>query len=795
MHFSPSILRSTVATSLVLALAGSAAAQVTYTTPYYFSALAGTAAHGATDGPGAVARFYNPAGIAIAPDGNAYITDAGNNTIRKITPAGIVSTLAGTPGTEGNADGLGAAARFDTPWAIVTDVTGNIYVEDAGNNAIRKITPQGEVTTILVISGTTVAEQDLFLAAGRLPAALASATIPSSNGWEYIAPIDEYEPNGLASGFLMLPPPSLATDTAGNAYTVVEATICKTTPAGTTTTLAGTSRSYGAQDGVGSAARFSWTLSPATDAVGNVLVADTKAGTIRRITPAGEVTTLAGTSKLDLDWTDFVRDGDKAEARFGAPSALAVASSGNILVADDSTIRLVTPAGAVSTLAGLHTGIACGSADGTGTAARFGRSMSIALARDGNLYAADTVNHTIRKITTAGVVTTLAGSPGAYGTADGTGTAARFASPGSITCDTAGNLYIIDRESYTIRRITPAGVVTTIAGRPGVHGSDDGPAASATFDGMGELAVDSSGNVFVQHYYPDFALRKIAVDGTVTTVHQGTIANLASNRTGEVYASIPGPKIARVNSDGTFSVVLDLSTQSFDSIAPGFEIRSSFGPFAIDDAGNVYTSSPTGLVLKITPSGTVSALAGAWRYAPGANSIQVAPADGLAGTARFEYSGSIAVDATGTLYIADGSTIRKGQLAGPVTITTQPQSQSATAGTNVQFSVTATGIPAPSYQWRLNGTPISGATAATLSLTSVTAANAGDYTVVATNALGSATSSAATLTVTAAPVTPTTPSAPSSGGGGALGACFALVLLALGAARQRTLQAHWTSQQ
>ncbi len=782
MHTSIANLRSATALGLALGAALSVAAQVTYAIPYHVSTFAGIAAHGSADGTGAAARFYRPSGIAIDAAGNAYVTDAGNNTIRKITPGGGVTTFAGTPSTEGHADGLGAAARFDTPWAIVTDVAGNIYVEDAGNNAIRKITPQGEVTTVLVKSGTTVSEQDLHLAAGRLPAAFASTLIPSSNGWQYDPVVNESYPNGLASGFLLLAPPSLATDSAGNAYTVVEATICKTTPAGTTTTLAGASRSYGAQDGVGSAARFSWTLSPATDLVGNVFVADTEAGTIRQITPSGEVTTLAGTSQLYQDGANSVRDGHKAEARFGAPCALAVSATGNILVADDSTVRLVTSAGAVSTLAGLHPDIACGTTDGTGSTARFGRSISIALARDGNLYAADTANHTIRRITPAGVVTTLAGSPGAKGTADGTGSAARFASPGGIASDTAGNLYVYD-ESYTIRRITPAGVVTTIAGRPGFPGWDDGPAASATFDDMRNLAVDAAGNVFVECSGRNTVLRKIAVTGTVSTIPLETSATIASNRTGEIHAYLPGPKIARLGSDGTLSVVLDLSGHSFGSIVPGFDFRGYLWPFTFDDAGNLFTASPTGLVLRITPSGAVSALAGAWRFAPAANSSQVAPADGLAGAARFEYPGSIAIDATGAFYVADGSTIRKGVPAGPVTITTQPQSQSATAGTGVQFSVTATGVPAPTYQWRRNGSPISGATAATFSIASVSSADAGDYTVVVTNDLGSATSAAATLAVTAAPVTPSKPSS-GSGGGGALGLGFALALLALGAAQR-----------
>jgi hypothetical protein len=515
MPLPQSSLRSAVCSGLFVALAASGTAQVTYTTPYYFSTFAGVAAHGAADGTGTAARFYHPAGIALDSAGNAYVTDAGNNTIRKITSAGVVSTLAGTPGTVGNADGSGSAARFDIPWGIVSDVAGNLYVENAGNRTIRKVTPQGEVTTLPGEANTLA----LYVAASRATAIPDNVSFPTLNGWEYIISLGEYYPNGVDQRFAMLAPSEITADSAGNLYGAYDGSINKLPPGGTPTLLVGTPHRYGSTDGIGADARFSYTLDLTTDGVGNVLVADTKAGTIRRITPAGEVTTLAGTSKLGQDWTDSVSDGNRAEARFGAPSALAVASSGNILVADDSTIRLVTPAGTVSTLAGLHTGIACGSADGIGTTARFGRSMSITLAREGNFYAADTANHTIRKITTAGVVTTLAGSPGAYGTADGTGAAARFASPAAITCDTAGNLYVIDQVSYTIRKITPAGVVTTIAGRPGVHGSDDGLAASATFDGMGELAVDSSGNVFVQSYTNNFALRKIAVDGTVTTVH------------------------------------------------------------------------------------------------------------------------------------------------------------------------------------------------------------------------------------------------------------------------------------
>src|SRR6266540_2947950 len=230
-------------------------------------------------------------------------------------------------------------------------------------------------------------------------------------------------------------------------------------------------------DGTGSAARF-WSASGvATDSSGNVYVADTLNNTIRKITPAGVVTTLAG-----LAGSYGSADGTGSAARFRGPSGVAVDSAGNVYVADTGshTIRQVTPAGVVTTLAGLA-GIT-GSADGTGRAARFYNPYGVGTDSSGNVYVADTENNTIRKITPAGVVTTLAGLAAITGSDDGTGSAARFYFPWGVATDSSGNVYVADSSNSTIRKITPAGVVTTLAGEAGNTGcSAEGTGSAARF--------------------------------------------------------------------------------------------------------------------------------------------------------------------------------------------------------------------------------------------------------------------------------------------------------------------------
>jgi sugar lactone lactonase YvrE len=274
--------------------------------------------------------------------------------------------------------------------------------------------------------------------------------------------------------------------------------IRKITPAGVVSSLAGVSDNrmgapgrFGPADGVGAAASFHNPEGLAVDAAGTVYVADTNNNTIRKITAAGVVTTLAGTAR-----STGSADGTGAAARFYHPTGVAVDAAGTVYVADNlnHTIRKITPAGMVSTLAGAAG--EKGSADGVGAAARFYRPASVAVDEVGTLYVSDSNNHTIRKITPAGVVSTLAGTAGSPGSADGTGAAARFNIPLGVAVDRAGTVYVAEPNNHTIRKIT-AGVVTTLAGAAGDLGWDDGLGNKARFFRPCGVAVAAAGTVYV----------------------------------------------------------------------------------------------------------------------------------------------------------------------------------------------------------------------------------------------------------------------------------------------------------
>lgn len=446
------------------------------------------------------------------------------------------------------------------------------------------------------------------------------------------------------------------------------------------TSLAGQSGSSGSVDGTGSAARFFDPADLAADNAGNIYVADTNNNTIRKITPAGAVTTLAG-----LAGTSGSADGTGSAARFYHPMGIAVDGAGNIYVADtaNATIRKITATGVVTTVAG-QAGVS-GHVDGNATTARFDQPSDVAVDASGNLYVADVGSSTIRKITPAGVVSTLAGLAYSTGSADGTGSAARFYSPEGLVVDASGNLYVADTNNSTIRKITPAGVVSTLAGLAGSTGDADGPGSTARFYHPSDLALDSAGNIFV--------------------------------------ADTDNSMIRRIDSGGIVSYV----------------------------AGGQVVIAVVGMV-------------------------------------SFNYPTGVAVDASGDVYVADTNNhiIQKGLPAAAPLILTQPQSQSVTVGANVQFSVTASGVPAPSYQWNKGGTAISGANGSTLALNNVQSTDAGTYAVTVSNLFGSTTSNPASLTVN----TPTPSPNASSGGGGGGGAMqvWFVLALALGEIARRSVR-------
>jgi len=247
------------------------------------------------------------------------------------------------------------------------------------------------------------------------------------------------------------------------------------------------------------------------------------------MTTAGTVTTLAGS-------IGGFRDGTLTTARFNAPTGVATDGQGNIYVADqiNQRIRKITPAGVVSTIAGDGTR---GYIDGNGVGAEFRYPTSLAVDGSGNIYVADVENFVIRKITPAGVVSTLAGS-GAAGFADNTGTAAKFTFPQGIAVDqSSGNIYVADKNSHRIRKVTPAGVVTTFAGN-GKAGYADGAAATAQFNLPISVSVDVAGNVLVTDL-GNQRIRKISPDGIVSTIAGNGTAGFADGIPGQAQFNNP----------------------------------------------------------------------------------------------------------------------------------------------------------------------------------------------------------------------------------------------------------------
>ena len=455
----------------------------------------GTAGFVDTDADSNVAaQFHNPYGVAVDSDNNVYVADASNRRIRKITPGRVVTTFAGS-GSPGYDNGAGTVAKFWSPYDVAVDSSGNVYVADFGNQRIRKITPGKVVSTF----------------AG------------STHGY--------HNATGTAAQFRN--PTGVDVDSSGNVYVADynNHRIRKITSAKEVTTLAG-SGTAGFANGASTKAQFNIPFSVAVDSDNNIYVADTDNQRIRKITSAGGVSTFAGDAAefhnptgvaVDSSGNVYVVDmgnhrirkitsaggvstfaGDAAE--FNYPTDVAVDSSGNVYVADTGNhrIRKITPEPErkVTTLAGSGK---AGHHDANGTAAQFYYPWGVAVDSDDNVYVVDRYNHRIRKITPEPErkVTTLAGS-GKAGFKNGPGAVARFNYPTGVDVDSSGNVYVADAENHRIRKITPTGVVSTLAGiteipegKVDTAGFADGAGTTAQFDSPLDVAVDSSGNVYV----------------------------------------------------------------------------------------------------------------------------------------------------------------------------------------------------------------------------------------------------------------------------------------------------------
>jgi len=333
-------------------------AVLTLTQPFAFVTMAGTAdGIGTNDGVGTAAKFFLPKHIAVDAEDNLYITDHSNETIRVVTPAGVVSTLAGDPGVVGTNDGVGAGAQFNGPHGIAVDGAGNVFVTDIYNDTVREITPGGQVTTI--------------------------AGLAQNPGWQ----------DGVGSNARFADPWGLAVDGAGNLFVsdTGNFVIRKITPVGTNwmvSTIAGFPGRPGATDGTNRGALFAAPDGLVVDEAGDIFVTDESPQTddIRKITPVGTnwvVTTITGRGGLGFE------DGIGTNAAFEGPTDIARDTNGNLYVTDNGNqlIREILPMGtnwSVTTIAGSYK--EAGVRAGTGVVALFSSPHGITVDKSGNLF-------------------------------------------------------------------------------------------------------------------------------------------------------------------------------------------------------------------------------------------------------------------------------------------------------------------------------------------------------------------------------------------------------------------------
>ena len=737
---------------LILFWAGTLAPGLGQTSPVYAwtNFVGQPGGIGNADGTGSMARFYSPAGVVVDGTGNIYVADANNNTIRKVTVAGGVTTLAGLAGVSGNTDGSGTAARFNQPYGLAVDTAGNLYVSDSNNSRIRKVTPAGVVTTLAGGSygsadGTGTAAQfayprglavdsagNVFVAdqANNAVRKVTSAGVVTTLAGLAGSPGSA---DGTSSAARFNQPYGVAVDGAGMLFVADSSnhTLRKVTTDGVVTTFAGTAGVSGSADGTGSAARFHGPGALIVDTVGNVYVADGGNNTIRRMTAAGLVTTLAGSGAQGY------LDGTGSAAQFFNPSGIALDGAGNLFVSDrgNHTLRKVTAAGVVTTLAGLAGNR--GSADGTGSAARFILACAITLDNAGNAFVGD-LNQRIKKVNPAGVVTTMAGS--SLGSADGMGTAAQFDNPYGVSADTAGNVFVADAGNHTIRKMTPAGVVTTLAGLAGSSGTSDGTGNTARFNGPFGVAVDSAGNVFVADAN-NRTIRKVTSAGVVTTLAglAGTVGStdgtgtaarfynpsgIALDSAGNLFVSDSyNHTIRKVTPAGAVTTLAGLAGNigSLDGVGSGARFNYPRG-LAVDTVGNVFVADRDNhTIRKVTPAGVVTTVGGLGGVA--------SSTDGLGSSALFSSPYGVAVDSAGYLYVADynNNRVTKGTPLYAPTITSA-NTVTFTVGSVGSFAITATGYPAPAFSVMAGSLP-SGVTLVANGTLSGTAAagSAGTY--------------------------------------------------------------------
>jgi sugar lactone lactonase YvrE len=646
------------------------------------SLFAGTGKAGYSGDGGAAtgAELNNPSSVAVDQTGAVYIADVGNYRIRKVVN-GLISTVAGTgtPGFSGDGGPATAAQIGNFPLlTVAVDPNGNLYINEFVH--IRKVTSNGIINTIAG-SGTSGDTGDGGPAVNA--AILASGVAADSSGNVYFADATDnvirrisnagiistiagdetrgYSGDGGPAIYAQVDgPEGVAVDTSGNIYVAdtLNGRIRRISAGGIITTVAGdVFGGFSGDGGLAVNAALSYPNGVAASADGKLLIADSGNNRIREISPAGVIATIAGNG-FENEAGD---NGPAVNAQFLGPSAVSTTSSGSVLLGDvDDSLRQVSSAGIVTRVAG--TGVLGYSGDGgPAVDAEIGEIGGIAQDAIGNVYLADS-NSVVRKVAPDGTITTFAGN-GYHGySGDGQlATTASLNGPAGLVVDSSGNLYIEDNNNEVIRKVDNTTLtITTVVGKPfGGFGGDGGPANEALLQDPQGLAIDVQGNLYIADSGNSRIREVSAVTGIITTVAGNGIPGFAGDG---------GP-------------------------ATSAELEYPVG-VAVDGSGNLYIADTgNNVVRKVSSSGIITTIAGTGGFGYSGD-------NGPALDATFYYVSGIAVGASGAVFVLDYYNNAARELTVcPVSVATSIAADSAAQ------TLTSTLTAAGSCQWAASNLP------------------------------------------------------------------------------------------